>query len=163
MDMVLITAGLVVVMAIAPFSISLLGVRRFGRLLTALRTEDIVIRCLPDRLTVTSRSRSHSVYWTQVRSVTTDRDYLSIGPIPLHLGYNLLLLGPDAPGRPTLGLRWTLLWALSRYRFYPLSVAGITIVPLRFVEERGLKALPGEAAAAHRRATGRLGLRDSAP
>ena len=37
-------------MAVIPFSVGILGMRRFGRLLDRLRTEDIAIRCLPELL-----------------------------------------------------------------------------------------------------------------
>ena len=142
----LIPGGMIFVM--------LVSIRRERRLLALMRAEDPRIECSPSGLAFTSRSRSHAYDWAGFRAVHTDSDYLSFGPIPNWNLTSLLLLDGRTPKRPSLSLRLALGKATRRATFFPVTVDGITVIPMKYFDCPNIHRLVEQLAEWHRRAVG---------
>ena len=142
----LIPGGIIYVM--------LVSIRRERRRLALMRAEDPRIECSPSGLAFTSRSRSHTYDWAGFRAVLTDRDYLSFGPIPNWNLTSLLLLDGRTPKRPSLSLRLALGKATRRATFFPVTVDGITVIPMKYFDGPNIHRLVEDVAEWHRRAVG---------
>ena len=136
------------------FFVALVGIRRERRRLALMRAEDPRIECSPSGLAFTSRSRSHAYDWAGFRAVHTDSDYLSFGPIPNWNLTSLLLLDGRTPKRPSLSLRLALGKATRRATFFPVTVDGITVIPMKYFDCPNIHRLVEQLAEWHRRAVG---------
>ena len=134
--------------------VALVGIRRERRRLALMRAEDPRIECSPSGLAFTSRSRSHAYDWAGFRAVHTDSDYLSFGPIPNWNLTSLLLLDGRTPKRPSLSLRLALGKATRRATFFPVTVDGITVIPMKYFDCPNIHRLVKQLAEWHRRAVG---------
>ena len=150
----LIPLGVNTVFAGALIVFGLAGVRRNYRLLTQVRTGGLEIRCDADGLTFSSQGRSYTYRWADIGAVRTDRDYLSIGPVPTRPVESLLLLDRRAPKKPSLRLRLKLIWAIRRATLTPVDVEGTTVIPLKFIIGADAKRLIEHAPLLHRQAAG---------
>ena len=129
---------------------------RYRWLLRMVRTDDISLVYSADSLEFRSRSQSHQYRWVDIKSVQTDRKYLSVGSFPMQGIGALLLLGGNTPDRPTLRLRWKLARAIHHARLYPLEVEGVTVIPLQNLERGGAARLIDQATTLHRQASAPL-------
>ena len=132
----------------------LVGLRRNYRLLTQVRTGGLEIRCDADGLTFSSQGRSYTYHWADIGAVRTDRDYLSIGPVPTRPAESLLLLDRRARKKPSLRLRLKLIWAIRRATLAPVDVEGTTVIPLKLIIGADAKRLIEHAPLLHRQAAG---------
>ena len=132
----------------------LAGLRRNYRLLTQVRTGGLEIGCDADGLTFSSQGRSYTYRWADIGAVRTDRDYLSIGPVPTRPAVSLLLLDRRAPKKPSLRLRLKLGRAIRRATLAPVDVEGTTVIPLKSIIGADAKRLIEHAPLLHRQAAG---------
>ena len=134
--------------------IALMGIRRERRLLALMRAEDPRIECSPSGLAFTSRSQSHAYDWAGFRAVHSDSDYLPLGPLLRLNQTSLLLLDGRTPKRPPLRLRLALGKAIRRATFFPVTVDGITVIPMKYFDCHNIRRLVEQLAEWHRRAVG---------
>ena len=132
--------------------VALVGIRRERRRLALMRAEDPRIECSPSGLAFTSRSRSHAYDWAGFRAVHTDWDYLPLGPILKWNPTSLLLLDGRTPKRPPLRLRLALGKAIRRATVFPVTVDGITVIPIKYFDIPNIDRLVEQLAEWHRRA-----------